>query len=168
MSLVFPPLLAKLQKKWSYFSYEKSIPPSFHNCGRDAVPGPEAPKIILQKRLEAAQTPEEKEKIAEQLKNLMNARQSMIETTKDIINHVTENEDLTETIMHTTLELTQFECHKQVVDSFHGKCFNLGCNGFALRQINHFATMCEMGYNQKIMIEGINRYCVDTPICGVH
>ena len=153
------------------FHYEKDeiFPPSFHNCGRDAVPGPEVPRIVLEKRLKSAETDEERNEIRLELKELMDKRNGLISTTKDIINHVTNDEEMTHKIMTTVLELTKFDCHKSIVEVFHDRCYNLGCNGYALRQINHFATMCELGYDEKDIIEGMGKYChFEEPVCGIH
>merc|ERR1712223_875586 len=163
------------QQKYGYFSYTKTenrkkFPPSFHSCGRDAVPGPEVPRIVLEKQLQTATTQEEITEITQKLRSLLDGRKLMKAKTKDIINQVTDDEAITEKIMISTgdIELTQFDCHKEIVDKFHMKCFNLGCNDFALRQINHFASMCEMGYDEKDILDSIEENCnFDKPICGI-
>ena len=67
------------------------------------------------------------------------------------------------------VELTKFECHQNVTEKFHNECFNLGCNDFALRQINHFAVMCEMGYDKNDILASIEENCKSNePICGIY
>ena len=105
-----------------------------------------------------------------QLEALLDGRKAMISKTVDIINEITKNETTTEEIMKSSdIELTQFDCHKEVAETFHDKCFNLGCNDFALRQINHFAVICEMGYDQNDILESIEENCQSNDsICGIH
>ena len=141
-----------------------------HNCGRDAVPGPEVPRIVLEKRIQAATNVLEATEYNKLLVALLDGRKAMISKTVDIINEITKNETKTEEIMRSSdIELTQFDCHKEVAEKFHDKCYNLGCNDFALRQINHFAVICEMGYDQKDILESIEKNCQSNDsICGVH
>ena len=141
-----------------------------HNCGRDAVPGPEVPRIVLEKRIQTATNVLEATEYNKQLEALLDGRKAMISKTVDIINQITKNETTTEEIMISSdIELTQFDCHKEVAEKFHDKCFNLGCNDFALRQINHFAVICEMGYDQKDILESIEKNCqTNDSICGIH
>lgn len=141
-----------------------------HNCGRDAVPGPEVPRIVLEKRIQDATNVLEATEYNKQLEALLDGRKAMISKTVDIINEITKNETKTEEIMRSSdIELTQFDCHKEVAEKFHDKCFNLGCNDFALRQINHFAVICEMGYDQKDILESIEKNCQSNDsICGIH
>ena len=141
-----------------------------HNCGRDAVPGPEVPRIVLEKRIQAATNVLEATEYNKLLVALLDGRKAMISKTVDIINEITKNETKTEEIMRSSdIELTQFDCHKEVAEKFHEKCFNLGCNDFALRQINHFAVICEMGYDQKDILESIEKNCQSNDsICGIH
>ena len=141
-----------------------------HNCGRDAVPGPEVPRIVLEKRIQAATNVLEATEYNKLLVALLDGRKAMISKTVDIINEITKNETTTEEIMRSSdIELTQFDCHKEVAEKFHNKCYNLGCNDFALRQINHFAVICEVGYDQKDILESIEKNCQSNDsICGIH
>jgi len=159
-----------INKVANFFNYykEEVVPPNLKSCGRDAVPGPEVPRIILEKRLQSATSDDERNEIRKELKTLLDKRNSMVSLTKNIINHVTKDDATTQKIMTTQIELTQFDCHKIIVDAFHEKCFNLGCNGYALRQINHFATICEMGYESNDILQGIQKHCIHEPVCGVH
>lgn len=141
-------------------------------CGRDAVPGPEVPRVILEKKLEAATTDEEKQDIQVELETLLANRNTMEVTVNNIITYVAGN-DLEE-ILNTNIELTNFVCHSKVVSSFHENCYNLGCNGHAMTLINHFATLCELKYDTQTILDGISAHCVsaDNAIyaktCGIH
>ena len=53
------------------------------------------------------------------------------------------------------------------VDSFHKNCYNLGCNGYAMKEINRFATMCEMGYQKDVIQKAILSVCTFEPVCGI-
>ena len=142
-----------------------------NQCGRDAVPSPEVPRIILEKRLAASpENSEDKEEIEKELSNLIQGRQRLTKITTDIINAVTGDEEETTKIMNTTIELTKFSCHKSIAERFHDGCFNLGCNGYALRQVNHFATMCQLGYDPNAIIEAMEKTCAgfQATTCGLH
>merc|ERR1711953_334199 len=160
-----------IENPLNYFYNHSPFPPSLHRCGRDAVPGPEVPKVILEKRLASNDNDEDKTEIQKALEKMVQGRKSLVKITKDIINLVTSDEDETEKIMNTKSELkTQFACHKNSVEVFHDNCFNLGCNGYAIRQANHFATLCEMGYNQIEITNAMKKVCSSHQqnICGLH
>ena len=169
--LVQPVLLNDVYADRHQYYYDASLTSDLHRCGRDAVPGPEVPRIILEKRLASAANDEDKAKIEKELKTLVEGRDSLVRLTANIITMVTGDEDETRQIMSTTdKELTQFPCHKSIIEKFHDHCFNLGCNGWALRQANHFATMCELGYDPNKVILAIEQSCsgIEQSICGIH
>ena len=85
----------------------------------------------------------------------------------NVINFVTKDEDKTKNIQKLNLELTQFECHRDVSESFHKNCYNLGCNGFAMKEINHLANLCEMRYPKELILLAIENVCQFKSICGI-
>jgi legumain len=137
-------------------------------CGNDAVPAEDVPIVILQKRLQAATNVDDKEAINQQLHDLMRKRKTMIDTTLKIITHVTGDSGSTNKVLRANKELVNFECYNDIVDSFHTNCYNLSCNDYALRQVNHFANMCEMGYSKKDILQAIAKVCTHQPICGIY
>lgn len=142
-------------------------PPS-DQCGRDAVPSSEVPKVILEKKLAAAQTQEEHDEAQAALQDLMEKRKLLIDTTRRIVHTVTGENGLTSAVFSSNHELTNFGCYNDIVDDFHNKCFNLGCNEFGLRQVNYFANMCEMGYSKVAIQAAIDQVCSEQePICGI-
>ena len=165
-------LMNEVEERSHYYydSRNTDVVGPMNQCGRDAVPAPEVPRLILEKRLASPENSEDKEEIEKELKNLVQGRQSLNTITIDIITAVTGDPAETRKIMNTTKELTKFACHKSIVEKFHGQCFNLGCNGYALRQVKHFATMCELGYDQTVVVEAIEKTCsdLDASICGLH
>ena len=59
----------------------------------------------------------EQEKIQQQLNELLNNRKKLIKDVIKIINLVTEeNEHQTNKILGSTIELTDYDCHEDVVD----------------------------------------------------
>ena len=74
--------------QWQFFFRRQGFPPSLHSCGRDAVPGPEVPRIVLEKQLQTATTQEEITEITQKLRSLLDGRKLMKAKTKDIINQV--------------------------------------------------------------------------------
>ena len=109
-------------------------------CGRnDSVAGPDVPKVILEKRLQSATNSIEQEKIQQQLNELLNNRKKLIKDVITIINLVTEeNEHQTNKILGSTIELTDYDCHEDVVDrdkltlryafaQYGGICIRIDC-----------------------------------------
>ena len=98
-------MLFILQKLiWSYCI---QYPPSWFSCGADAVPGPEVPVKILQHNIANAATPEEAKKAREQLDELMKNRKFMEGVVHDVIDVITNDVGLTNTIFTENVELTQ-------------------------------------------------------------
>ena len=64
----------------NYFYNHSPFPPSFHRCGRDAVPGPEVPIRILEKRL-AANDDEDKGELQKELDKMLQGRKSLVKIT---------------------------------------------------------------------------------------
>ena len=82
-------------------------PPSWFSCGADAVPGPEVPVKILQSNIENAATAEEKKDAKMKLDELMRNRKFMENIVHNLVQVVTNDIDVTNTIFTDNVELTQ-------------------------------------------------------------
>merc|ERR550525_685175 len=145
------------------------VPPNWKSCGASAVSGPQVPVTILQKKIEMAESEEEAEIAREQLQNLLNNRKFMEGVVEGVINMVTEGDDtLTSAVFTDNVELTNFDCYYAAVDEFHERCFNLGKNDYALRMLNPFVNLCEMGVDSKTITKAIRDGCTHPSIYGIH
>jgi len=143
-------------------------PPLPNICGRDAVPGPEVPLKILQNNVVAATTPEEIQEAKEKLAKLQKNRQFMLKTVRDLVQTVTQDNQMTADIFGDNVELTQFSCYYSAVDHFHSTCFNVGQNDYALRMLNTLVNLCEKKFPVEDIIEAIKVTCTHPPIVGIH
>jgi len=145
------------------------VPPNWKSCGASAVSGPQVPVAILQKKIEMAENELEAEIAREQLQNLLNNRKFMEGVVEGVINMVTEGDDtLTSAVFTDNVELTNFDCYYAAVDEFHERCFNLGKNDYALRMLNPFVNLCEMGVDSKTITKAIRDGCTHPSIYGIH
>ena len=71
-----------IENPLNYFYNHSPFPPSLHRCGRDAVPGPEVPKVILEKRLASNDNDEDKTEIQKALEKMVQGRKSLVKITK--------------------------------------------------------------------------------------
>lgn len=70
-----------IENPMNYFYNHSPFPPSLHRCGRDAVPGPEVPKVILEKRLASNDNDEDKTEIQKELEKMVQGRKSLLKIT---------------------------------------------------------------------------------------
>ena len=135
------------------------------------VEGPDVPIAILEKRLTQAaeENSEEEGIIRDQLNSLILNRKKLTTDVMKIINEVTGNDEDTKRVLASKIELTpkSMSCHKDVVEQFHKNCYNLGCNGYAMKEINHFATLCEFGYKKEVIKTAIASTCTFENVCGI-
>jgi len=143
-------------------------PPSWLSCGADAVPGPDVPVKILQNNIAAAANAEEAKEAKEKLDELMRNRKFMEKTVLDLIQTITNDNSLTNTMFTDNVELTQFDCYYAAVDQFHDKCFNVGKNDYALRMLNSFVNLCERNFDINDITDAIQAGCSHPPMYGIH
>ena len=77
------------------------------SCGADAVPGPDVPVKILQNNIAAAANAEEAKEAKEKLDELMRNRKFMEKTVLDLIQTITNDNSLTNTMFTDNVELTK-------------------------------------------------------------
>lgn len=143
------------------------LPPEYYSCGKDAVPGPDVPVRILEKLIQAASTPEESQAAKEKLRQLMQNRQSMEATVRNIVSALTSADGDFNAILTHNVELTAFDCYYAAVDAFHERCYNLGKNDYALRMLNVFVNLCENQYDVGSIVSAIKTECRHAPVHGI-
>ena len=84
------------------------FPPNMKSCGASAVPGPEVPVTILQNMVEAAASPEEKQEAQARLAELRTNRGFMEGVVRAVVDTVTGDSDLTDTMFSDNVELTRW------------------------------------------------------------
>ena len=84
------------------------FPPNMKSCGASAVPGPEVPVTILQNMVEAAASPEEKQEAQARLAELRTNRGFMEDVVRAVVDTVTGDSDLTDTMFSDNVELTRW------------------------------------------------------------
>ena len=82
-------------------------PPSWFSCGADAVPGPEVPVKILQNNIVNAANAEDAKEAREKYAELMKNRKYMEGVVHNLIDVITNDVGLTNTIFTDNVELTQ-------------------------------------------------------------
>jgi len=143
-------------------------PPNFFSCGRDAVPGPQVPVVLLQKKIEESLGTNGEDEARDALNKLMENRKYMEGIVHQIVDVVTNDASQSHTMFSDNVELTQFDCYYAAVDQFHEDCFNVGMNDYALRMLNVFVNMCENNYNEGVIVEAIKSICTHPPVHGIH
>ena len=87
------------------------FPPNMKSCGASAVPGPEVPVTILQNMVEAAASPEEKQEAQARLAELRTNRGFMEGVVRAVVDTVTGDSDLTDTMFSDNVELTRWSTY---------------------------------------------------------
>merc|ERR1712156_970057 len=143
-------------------------PPQWFSCGRDSVPGPDVPVKILQSNYESASSASEKEEAKEKLDALLRNRKFMQNKVHELIQGITQDNQLTGTMFTDNVELSQFDCYYTAVDAFHSQCFNVGQNDFALRMLNPLVNLCENGFSASQIVSAIKDTCTHPAMVGIH
>jgi len=144
------------------------FPPSYYSCGRDAVPGPDVPRQILQKKLEDSMGSDGEDEAREALNALQRNRKYMEQVVHDVVEAVTLDSQLTGAMFTDNVELSEYDCYYAAVDQFHEICFNVGRNDYALRMLNVFVNLCEQSYSEEDIVEAIKGVCTHPPMYGIH
>ena len=76
-------------------------------CGASAVPGPEVPIRILEKTIQHAETPGERQEAQQHLETLRSNRKFMENIVWNVVTSVTGDEGLTQTVVSDNVELTK-------------------------------------------------------------
>ena len=130
------------------------------SCEGDAVPSPEVPKVILERRIKAAKTLRERKALKAELDALLDSRRAIERTTHKIVDSVIAPKEDKDYIMTTKPErITHNECYFTAVDEYHVRCYNIGRENHAMRQVHVFLNLCARGYKLDAIISAIKSVC---------
>ena len=91
----------------------------------DAVPSWDVPLEILKHILSEAATVTEQRDIMQQIHLLENKRQMLVRTLEQIVVKATGDSAKTQSIMTDKMNLSEFGCYRELVNTFSQRCFNL-------------------------------------------
>ncbi|XP_046848645.1 legumain-like [Xenia sp. Carnegie-2017] len=127
----------------------------------DSTPSPEVPFVILERRLLKATSQKEKIKIEEKIMSLLQERQKVRETVQRIVERAIQDKGQRLRILEgRSGEVTQLNCHSDVVHAYSEKCFPLGKNDAALRSVHVLANMCEERIPSAKLLSAIEEVCL--------
>jgi len=127
---------------------------------RDAVATEDVRISIVSRRLAAAENSAEKERLRNELVQLLNDRSTIQNRINQIagislsINSGSFFGDITQKRM----KLTQHDCYKSVTQHIDEKCFDLG-NEFVLNKLWIVANLCEIGLHDFTIKQAVNQAC---------
>lgn len=132
----------------------------------DSVPNHHVPVAILERKLEAAVDPKEKQKIRFQLHRIMKFRRYMENVVTKVLMLATgrdESKVQELKINRYKLRLENFRCYKKLVAAFSENCFKLSDNPHGFRQLYILANVC--GHKNVSMHSMMNAI---KQVCSVH
>jgi len=132
----------------------------------DSVPSHHVPVAILERKLEAAVDPKEKQEIKFQLHRIMKYRRHMENVVTKVLMLATgKDENKVQELKENRykLRLENFRCYKKLVAAFSEKCFKLSDNPHAFRQLYILANVCG---HKKVSTHSIVNAI--TQVCSVH
>lgn len=135
----------------------------------DAVPSPDVPMHILERKLRT--TPRNDEKFMDlqrTLRKFHSNRQFLDNQVKEIIKKSVEDADKLNIVLNERMDLKNLKCYESVVKYFSKHCFSLSKNDYALRYMYMFVNMCEMGISPKKIKKAMDVKCTYPPIYGIH
>ncbi|KAK7104379.1 hypothetical protein V1264_019109 [Littorina saxatilis] len=142
------------------------MPPSPRHPTEDAVPAPEVPMKILEHKLKAATTYNEKRKVAQAITDLMAHYTAVDGLFQSLVGWMEKNsmrwypaggmltfrrELSYKTLAKERRPITQWGCYEQAVDELANSCQNLKLHQdyYALQQLFVLVNLCERGYDGK-------------------
>jgi len=143
-------------------------PPSWFSCGADAVSGPEVPVKVLQYILSEVTGTEKEPEARENLQRLVQNRKYMEQVVSEVVQAVTQDNQLTGQMFSDNVELSEYDCYYAAVDQFHTDCFNIGMNDYALRMLNTLVNLCQNEYPVDTILGAIKTTCTHPPMHGIH
>ncbi|KAI8487685.1 hypothetical protein Bbelb_346780 [Branchiostoma belcheri] len=135
--------------------------PPYPEVPLDAVPAPDVKLAVLQHRLKAARTEEERSEITDQIKQEF-ADRKMIQTTVDtIVRKVAVDSDQADQVLKDrTRDLTAHDCYKRAVTHFCRRCFLFNVYEHALRHLYTLVNLCEEGLPVDRITGVMDQVCI--------
>ncbi|XP_054154715.1 legumain-like [Oppia nitens] len=128
------------------------------------------PIYLAEQRLIDANTNSDKLRYVAKLESLLNGRQlidnSFVNYVKQVI-HLLSSTSV-ESIVNNKLEIKNNDqnrhCYRQLVNTFHRKCFNLNQNPYVLKKLQIFVNICNSISNSidsEIIDKQLQNYCLE-------
>lgn len=138
----------------------------------DAVPAPDVPIHVLEKRIQAAKTPKEVSRLVAQLTELKKQRLLLDDVVVEIVRQVALRENhvaFSSNLVFQRTSITNFDCHERVTPHFSKLCAPLSDNDYALRKVQVFVNLCELGAKTDSIYDAISTVCGKRPpMTGVY
>jgi legumain len=123
--------------------YTKKQQKVYVPCPNEVESG-EVPVHILVNKIATAESLDQKQIYSQELTQMLSKRQSLIQHFSNYVNTIKHLVgDNVQSLMTTKQVITNEPCYRQLVDTFHQKCFNLNQNPFALRKLHVLVNVCE-------------------------
>jgi len=144
------------------FQGKKAVPPKVMPqvpFSRGA-PSWEVPLDILYKKLAAAQTEEEKQQLHAEIDAMLDKRGHLETMIRKIVTRVAVSREHEQKLMLARpQQLTQLDCHHELVKAFSRHCFDFGKNTYALKYGYILANICEDGLDIDDTIRTMRQVC---------
>lgn len=113
-------------------------------AGMETVAPCDVPVTLLENRIKAAKDPEEKEKLQKDLDHLLEVRELIRQTVREIVTLATDSEEQAERVLGPKKRLTERENYRSAVEYFQMRCFDWHNPEFeyALHQLSPFVNLC--------------------------
>ncbi|XP_036407416.1 legumain-like isoform X2 [Megalops cyprinoides] len=112
---------------------------------KDCVPNPDARVAVMQRRIQSAGSPAEKEKLERELHEHMQTREAVRASVIQVIEKATDSKEQALHVQSaTSVDITNPKMYKEVVEYYKVKCFNWHepKYEFAMHFMHLFANLC--------------------------
>ena len=137
----------------------------------DAVPAPDVPIRVLERRYAAASSLEEKSDLWRKLQQMKKNRILLDAIVDSIARHVAtaSAEELTDSDLSEKRPIRNYVCFERVVSHFSRTCAPFSLNDYALRKVQIFVNLCEKGAATESIYKAITDACSRRePLQGIH
>jgi hypothetical protein len=124
----------------------------------DAVRSEDVPLAILYRKLKAS-APGEKEAIQQKIKDILELRERVDLTMKDIVAFASRDLHQSNRILNARYRLTAFDCYVPVVELFDERCFDISQNDYAARRLFLLVNLCEEQVHVETILESVAKVC---------
>jgi len=144
----------------SEFMGNKTVEPEvFQTSMEDAVPAPDVPLISVEKQLIAAETDEERRKLSDHLRRMIEMREHVSSVVDQIAEDATESKEQKQRVLTKPAEPDDWNCYEEVAERFSTTCFNLGQDEYALRHVYVLSNLCEEKISVEKIVDAIDNNC---------